>query len=201
MGAPVAASELGDEPMALVAQPRAPFERRCPVQPGLDVGGCAEVGCRYHASRRRRPVGRSEERQLRRHVRAQRLERARLNPLGLARVRPTKLTCVLILGWSQGVAELVLDRGGVIAQDGVRGDVEPARLHRLGLFAMRAYVTATPSKPRGGRGEDASAASSTPSRLAARAHCRVSGPVGLGGGHGPDMVTSRADTTSLTKWR
>ena len=41
-----------------------------------------------------------------------------------------------------------------------------------------AYVTATPSNPRGGRGEAASGASSTPSRLPARAHWRVSGPVG-----------------------
>jgi hypothetical protein len=53
-----------------------------------------------------------------------------------------------------------------------------ARAHRAGAFAIRAYVTATPSNPGGTEGEGASTASSTPNRLAARAHWRVSGPVG-----------------------
>src|ERR1700733_13444963 len=38
MGASVAARDLGDEPVTLVAQPRPPLERRDPVRLGLGMG-------------------------------------------------------------------------------------------------------------------------------------------------------------------
>src|SRR5919107_3826911 len=52
------------------------------------------------------------------------------------------------------------------------------RAQRAATDATRAYVTATPSKSRGGRRLAASGTRWTPSPAAAAAHCRVSGVVG-----------------------